>query len=128
MFTLKNLPLNSRLNMIIDIKEYNVAQRTIINYGWTVYPIFEDLDVDDDPNTTELFLSSGLFNLPLFKGDVIDWIVKELNNQDYPWAYLMSLINDPTSGLEFFTPKSVILKVVDNQRRNHFTSEVFEVD
>ena len=116
LFTFKNLPLNSKLNIIIDVKEYDVNQKMIINYGWTVFPIYEDLDVDDNPDTQELFLTSGIYNLPLFKGDVIDWIVEELANQQFAWPYLMKLLDDPESGLQLFTPKCVIVKSVDNQR------------
>jgi len=46
---------------------------------------------------------------------VIDWIVDELPKTKSPFKYLMSLLDEPDSGLVLFDPKSVIIRCVDNQ-------------
>ena len=86
-----------------------MKDKIVQNYGWTVFPVYEQLDVDDNENTLELFFKSGFYNLPLYKGDVIDWIVEDLPKQKSLTAFMDSLLDDPDSGLVLFDPKSVII-------------------
>ena len=52
--------------------------------------------------------------MPLYKGDVIDWIVEDLPKQKSITAFMESLLDDPDSGLVMFDPKSVVVRCVDN--------------
>lgn len=106
--------MERNLHFIVDVKEFNVKDKLVQNYGWSVFPIYEQLDIDDNDQTEELFYNSGFVNLPLFKGDVIDWIVEELPKQPNLYAFLDQLLDDPESGLVLYDPKSVIIRCVDN--------------
>ena len=110
----KDIPLNPALFAIIDIKSYNLKTNKIENTGWTVFPLFEDLEVDDDLDTTEFFLDSGRYNLPLFKGTVDPEIVNDLKEQRSIWKYLMECLGDEENSLERLESKSVIIKCLDN--------------
>ena len=101
--------------MIIDVKTYNVLDQKIEDYGWTVFPLYEELEVDDDPDTQELFLNTGLYNLPLFRGPVVEGILRALLKEEYPYNYLNKCLNDPNTGLKLLEPKCCIVKCVDNQ-------------
>jgi len=87
-----NVPPSENVHMIIDIKAIKFDKKgetTIKDYAWTIYPIFSLLEIDDDINTKEIFIRSGMNMIPLFQGKVRSDLVKELVKQEDCWEFLM---------------------------------------
>lgn len=87
-----NVPTNQRAHMIIDVKAIKFKRKgptEIKDYAWTVYPLFTTLETDDDLKTTEIFVRSGIYMMPMFQGKVRDDIVQQMTQVENAWGYLM---------------------------------------
>lgn len=82
--------------MIIDVKEVLIDKKTgkvtIDDFAWTIFPLFEVLEVDDNFSSAEYFVNSGLFMLPLMKGAVDPEYVRAAcsNEENQPWEFLQN--------------------------------------
>ena len=38
-------------------------------YGYSILPLFRDLEADGDVKTTEIYVNSGIYQLPIFKDE-----------------------------------------------------------
>jgi hypothetical protein len=102
------------MNIIFDIKKMDLKTQTWNDYGWTLLPLFKELETDMDKRTSEFYMQSGIFALPVFKGRVSIDLVKNVTNSKDPWGRL----NAERLGRGIFQmdPTTIIVKVVDNQR------------
>lgn len=113
LFTLKNMPSNPKTTFIIDIKAITFLKKGVThidNYGWTCFPMFEDLETDDDPDTVELYVNSGVYMLPLFEGQVVGDFVNTVAKQTKPYAYLMEQIRKDVPPIRIRDNAGVIVK------------------
>ena len=123
LFTLKNIPSDPKTTFIIDIKAVTFVKKGIThleNYGWTCFPMFEDLETDDDPNTIELYINSGIYMMPIFDGPVIGDFVNTVAKQPHPYNYLMDQLRKDVPPIRVKDNAGVIIKCVDNQREGHY--------
>ena len=84
-YSFVNVPSNEKVHMIVDLKAIKfkkTGEVEIKDYAWTIYPVFQHLEVDDNVLTKELYVRSGLHMMPLFQGKVRSDLVKELVRVD----------------------------------------------
>jgi len=113
MFTFKNMPSNHRAVFIIDIKAISYKNQGIAyvkDYGWTAFPMFESLETDDDINTLEVFVNSGLYMMPLFEGQVISDFISTMAKKDNPYKYIMDQVNAEVPALRIKEKAGIIIK------------------
>lgn len=94
------------------------------DYGWGIIPMFEDLETDDDPDTLELYVNTGVFMVPLFEGQVVGDFVNTIAKQQKPYTYLMNQLNSEIPPIRLKDSAGVIFKIVDNQREGHFKEPI----
>ena len=90
LYTFKNLPSNHRTTFIVDIKAIKFKNKGVAlmeNYGWTAFPVFDDLETDDNPGTLELYVNSGLYMMPLFEGQINPDFINTMASKDKPYEY-----------------------------------------
>ena len=91
-YTFKNVPVDFRTHMIIDIKSIKLKKggaTEVKDFGWTIFPIFSTLDTDENKSTIEMFVRSGIFMIPLISGSVRNGMI--YYNRDI-WVELMKLL------------------------------------
>ena len=103
---------------IIDVREVislggkdkkgNEIDPVIKPYAWTILPVF----------TYEMFVNSGVYQIPLMKGRVNVNVLNSVNSSTKPWERFMEFVteidfdtNKPT--LEMLKPTSVIVRLID---------------
>lgn len=82
------------------------------DYGWSMLPLFKDLETDLDDRTVEYYMNSGIFSLPVFKGRVSIDLVKNVLGSSDPWDRLNK--ERLARGILRQDPTTIIVKVVDN--------------
>lgn len=107
--TFKDIPHQNNLHMLIDIRSVSFAKTTpeFSKIGWTICPIF----------SPDGFVLSGIYQIPLFKGEFPKGLRQELQEND-PWPYLMELMKNKKNPfkLSFLGDTTVICRLVDSQR------------
>ncbi|CAI2359223.1 unnamed protein product [Moneuplotes crassus] len=120
-----NVPSNENVHMIVDIKAIKIHKKKeaeIIDYAWTIYPIFSKLDTDENKDTDEVFIRSGYHMMPLFQGKVRNDVVKDLVSVKDCWEHLESQQRLKVAPISLLPKAGVILRCVDNQREGHFST------
>lgn len=56
--------------LLVDIFLYNVKTEKWEDYGYSVCPMLQVLNIDADKETIEYFVNSGYFLLPVYKGRI----------------------------------------------------------
>lgn len=107
--TFKDIDFNKNLCILIDIRTVNFSKTTpqFTKVGWTICPIF----------SADGFVMSGMYQIPLFKGEFPTVLRQELQEND-PWPYLMDQMkakNLPYK-LSWLENSSVVCRLVDSQR------------
>lgn len=123
MYTFKNIPIDYKTHMIIDIKAVKFKKNgatSIFDYAWTVFPVFTVLDGEEKKSKVEQYVRSGPYMMPLFEGSVRPDIADELKTQNDIWAYLIKEDKAKVSPVQFLGNSGVVIKCVDNQRENHY--------
>lgn len=112
-------PQGSGMSLLIDIKLYLPDKGTFVDYGYTICPLLEDLDTDADDTTTEWYVSSGVFTLPIYKGALDPQLARALSTGDHD---PMALLRAASSGraTNVLANTSAIVRIVDTQRKMHF--------
>ena len=116
-YSFVNVPMQASSNVIIDIKSIKFlkdGKSEINDYGWTIFPLFNILDHEDEE--TEIYLKSGIFMMPLIKGTVVNKIIEELKSRVNVWEYLKSQSELKVPLINFYNNSAVALRCVDNQR------------
>lgn len=129
LFTFKNMPSNIKTTFIVDIKAVQFIDKGVTrleNYGWAVFPMFEDLETDDNPDTLELYVNSGVYMLPIFEGAVVGDFINTVAKQAKPYEYILEQARKEVPPIRLKDNAGVIIKLVDNQRDGHFKDPVKE--
>ena len=127
LYSFKNMPSDPKTTFIIDIKSISFLAKGVSHvedYGWAIVPMFEDLETDDDPNTLELYVNTGVFMLPLFEDQVVGDFVNTIAKQEKPYKYVMDQLNSEIPPIRLKDSAGVIVKIVDNQREGHFKEPI----
>lgn len=107
--TFKDMNFEKNLCMIIDIRSVNFAKIPPLfsKIGWTICPIF----------SPDGYVLSGLYQIPLFKGEFPNALRTELQEND-PWPYLMDLVKNKRNPhkVAYLENASVMCRLVDSQR------------
>lgn len=107
--------------LVIDVRKIRVVIKKDKEffdpepYGWTILPIF----------TFDLYVNSGVYQLPLFRGSVNAQILKEVSASTDPWKRMLQISQEKDletylPRLQFIYPSSVIVRLVDGQREGHY--------
>ena len=110
---------------MIDIKVYMPDTDQFEHYGYTVCPLIEELETDNDVNTHEFYVNSGIYSLPIYKGSPTPEIVDRLMLAEFPIVEMQSIKNEKLATILGNT--TVIAKVIDEQRKLHFRKGIDEV-
>lgn len=108
-----NVPTDENAHMIVDIKSIKFRKKGVTevnDYAWTIFPLFTTLNTDDDVNTTEVFVRSGIFMMPLFQGKVREDIINNLVNVPDTWGYLISQKKLRVSPISFLPKGGVVVR------------------
>ena len=95
-----------------------------VDYGFAVVPVLTTLNTDADETTTEYFVASGIFSIPVYKGKPTNEIVEFLRNNNDPLAQLDRMREGKQ--VNYLETTSIIVKVVDSQREYHFGLKTIE--
>ena len=118
-----NVPIDKKAHMIIDVKSIKFKKKEateIKDYAWSIFPLFNLLEVDDNINTDEIFVQSGIYMIPLFQGKVRDDLVEDLVKQNDPWQSLLLENKKKVAPISFLGNSAIVVRWVDNQREGHF--------
>lgn len=113
LFSFKNMPSNHRSVFIIDIKAITFQKKGIAHiedYGWTAFPYFDSLETDDDADTLELFVNSGIYMLPIFEGQVVGDFINTMARQDKPYDYILNQASKEIPSLKIRDNAGVVIK------------------
>lgn len=106
--TFKDVKFDKNLTIIIDIQTVVFKKKTIPTFkpiGWTVLPVF----------SSNGYVQSGIYQLPVFQGPAIKDIIEQLPLND-PWPFLLEQMAVKKSRLKFLEPMSAIVRLLDSQR------------
>ncbi len=103
--TFKDIPFNKNLHLIIDIRTLNLMKHPPLfsKVGWTIVPLF----------TPDGFVLSGVYQVPIFVGEVNKKMIEELAETD-PWPYIQDQLK--TKKLKQLEQSSIMIRLVDGQR------------
>lgn len=59
-------PSSVGLHLFLDIHIYMPLEGHYVPYGWSVVPMLKKLEIDGDTTTTEWYVGSGVFSLPIY--------------------------------------------------------------
>lgn len=106
------------MSLLLTVYAYEPAKKDYQPYGFAVMPILHEMEVDDDIETYEYFVGSGMYSVPLFKGMPSPALVTELMESHKP----LDLINSKLAlgQVKYQDTTSVIVRCVDTQRKGHF--------
>jgi hypothetical protein len=124
-FVFKNVPVDFRAHMIIDIKSIKFrknAATEITDYAWTIFPIFSTLELKDKKEDIVMYVRSGVFMIPLFSGAVRIDVVSKLKDQDDCWEFLLKENKRKVSSVHLLKNQGILIRWVDNQREGHFST------
>lgn len=54
---------NMAVSLIFDIKKFVVGSKKFEDYGFAIFPLFGTLETDDDIDTTEYYINSGIYSV-----------------------------------------------------------------
>lgn len=109
-----NMQFDANLHVIVDVRGVNLSSKRpeVSSVGWTLIPVFD----------SEGYVNSGLFQVPLFKGQVPVSILQELTRNS-PWEHVSKLSADKT-GPKLMPQMSVIISLIDGQRDENLSASL----
>ena len=66
------------MSILLDIKCYNPDRDRFEDYGYSICPMLQDLNTDGNDDSLELYVNSGVFVLPVYKGRIQEQLVEML--------------------------------------------------
>ena len=73
-------PLKPGMSVLFDIKAFMPDKDMFVDYGFALCPVLTTLNTDADESSTEYYVSSGVFSLPVYKGKPTSEMVEILKN------------------------------------------------
>ena len=66
------------MSLFFDISIWIPKKKEFEPYGFSLVPLVETLETDADESTHEYYVSSGVFSIPVYKGNVDKQMIKRL--------------------------------------------------
>jgi len=63
LYTVNKIAPGANLTLLFHIKQFKPNGQQFVDYGWAVMPLFDVLETDEDPNTLEFYVNSGLYQV-----------------------------------------------------------------
>lgn len=63
-----HVPTKPGMSVLFDVKAYLPDKDQFVDYGFGVAPVLTTLNTDADDTTSEYYVASGVFTIPLYKG------------------------------------------------------------
>lgn len=106
-FHYRDIKADQNLAVIFDVRsiEFVQGEAKIVEAGWAVIPIFFQRDL-------KLYVRSGIYQVPLFKGAPSGEIVQEMSTYEDQWNFVQDNLHSPFS---------VIVRICDGQREGHYS-------
>ena len=79
-------PTQPGMSVLFDIKAYMPDKDEFVDYGFTICPVLTTQNTDADENTTEYYVSSGVFSLPVYKGKPSSDTIEILKSNNDPYT------------------------------------------
>lgn len=111
----KEIPFNTNLHFLIELYSVEMpafADPEIKPVAWTILPVFVI-----DQLSKQGYVSSNIYQLPLFQGKITKEIAAELNGTE-PWPTLMKMVDSGRA--KYWSNASVYCRLLDTQREGHF--------
>ncbi|EGR33876.1 hypothetical protein IMG5_033550 [Ichthyophthirius multifiliis] len=112
-FTFTGVEFQQNLSIIIDCRKviFNKKgdQVYLENIGWTLCPVF----------TNNGYVKSGIYQLPIFKGQVPFDILQKASQQN-PWMAIQEGIKNKKNSVKYYETMSCIVRILDAQRDGHY--------
>ena len=110
------------MSLIFDIKVFDPKKDAFEHFGFSVFEVLGDLDIDNDNTSLELFVKSGMYSMPIYKGEPPLDFVDELKLSEKPYHVVKSYFE--SKKIVKIPKASIIFKVVDSQRELHFGATI----
>ena len=118
----KKVPPDKSTHLVVDVRKYEIVKKkgveysTQVPYAWTILPLF----------TFDNYVNSGIYQVPLFKGEVDSLVLKELKAATDPWVKITQIMDEidretKKPRLQYLKPSSVIVRLIDGQREGHYS-------
>ena len=79
------------MSLIFDIKKFVVGKQKFEDYGYALFPLFDLLETDDDKSTSELYINSGMYTLPIFRGFLETSVLQSLQKTRNPFQTIAQM-------------------------------------
>ena len=60
-YNLTNVRADEGVSLIFDIKKFVVGKQKFEDFGFALFTLFDVLETDEDQDTTELYINSGIY-------------------------------------------------------------------
>ena len=64
-YVLKNVKETPGMCLIFDVKIYQMGKNRFEDYGYSIFPLFEQLPNEEIPGALELYVNSGIYSVRL---------------------------------------------------------------
>lgn len=82
------VPEKDGMSILIDIKAYDPVKDIFYDFGFSIVPLLTNLNTDADDETTEYYVNSGYFALPVYSGKISPELVDALLESTDPMALI----------------------------------------
>ena len=62
---LQKIKESNNLALIFDIKKFTIGQNKFTDYGYSIFPLFDNLGNDEVYPTLEYYINSGIYSVSL---------------------------------------------------------------
>lgn len=63
---IQNIKGHEGMSLIFDIKKYVVGRQKFEDFGYALFPLFDVLETDEDKNSIELYINSGIYSVIIY--------------------------------------------------------------
>ena len=64
-YVMKNMKETPGMCLIYDIKMFTPGKTKYEDYGYSIFPLFDFLETDDDYSVPELYVNTGIYSVSL---------------------------------------------------------------
>ncbi len=60
---MKNMKDTPGMSLIFDVKKFEPGKSKFEDYGYSIFPLFDKLETDEDYSAPELYVNSGIYSV-----------------------------------------------------------------
>ena len=115
-FHFRDVPGTPNLAVVLDIRSIEYVRGTpkIVEAGWTLVPVFFIRDA-------RLYVRSGIYQMPVFKGPVDREMIAEMAQYEDQWNFLQERLVE-RRGITLYQPFSVIVRLLAPRMQAKFVN------